>query len=109
MWSTMCSRRRSTTAEHGADRTAMFNHFRRATPRQHLPPRPSSNGAWAGRAIGYGIAAYVSASRLHENVHNVSDVMFGSAVGVIAGRTQRNMAWELDAHAHACSAAPRSS
>jgi hypothetical protein len=42
---------------------------------------------WKGAAIGYGIASYVAASRLHDNVHNVSDVVFGSAVGVIAGRT----------------------
>lgn len=42
---------------------------------------------WKGAAIGYGIASYVAASRLHDNVHNVSDVVFGAAVGVIAGRT----------------------
>jgi hypothetical protein len=42
---------------------------------------------WKGAALGYGIASYVAASRLHDNVHNVSDVVFGSAVGVIAGRT----------------------
>jgi membrane-associated phospholipid phosphatase len=42
---------------------------------------------WKGAAIGYGIASYVAASRLHDNVHNVSDVVFGSAVGIIAGRT----------------------
>jgi membrane-associated phospholipid phosphatase len=35
----------------------------------------------------YALASYVAMSRLHDNVHNLSDVMFGSAVGIIAGRT----------------------
>jgi membrane-associated phospholipid phosphatase len=35
----------------------------------------------------YLIASYVAASRLHENVHNLSDVMFGAAVGIIVGRS----------------------
>jgi membrane-associated phospholipid phosphatase len=42
---------------------------------------------WKGAAIGYAIATYVAASRLHDNVHYLSDVTFGSAVGIIAGRT----------------------
>jgi membrane-associated phospholipid phosphatase len=42
---------------------------------------------WKKAALGYAIAAYVASSRLHDNVHYVSDVAFGSAVGVIAGRT----------------------
>jgi hypothetical protein len=33
------------------------------------------------------IASYVAMSRLHENRHFASDVVFGSAVGIIAGRT----------------------
>jgi membrane-associated phospholipid phosphatase len=33
------------------------------------------------------IASYTAASRLHENVHYLSDVVFGASVGVIAGRT----------------------
>jgi membrane-associated phospholipid phosphatase len=37
--------------------------------------------------IGYGIASYVAASRLHDNRHYLSDVVFGAAVGTIAGRT----------------------
>ena len=36
---------------------------------------------------GYAIAAYVAASRLHDNDHWLSDVVFGSATGTIAGRT----------------------
>jgi membrane-associated phospholipid phosphatase len=35
----------------------------------------------------YLIASYVAMSRLHENVHFASDVVFGAAVGVIVGRT----------------------
>lgn len=35
----------------------------------------------------YAIASYVAASRLHDNVHWGSDVMFGAALGVIIGRT----------------------
>jgi membrane-associated phospholipid phosphatase len=42
---------------------------------------------WKKAALGYAIAAYVSSSRLHDNVHYVSDVVFGAAVGTIAGRT----------------------
>jgi membrane-associated phospholipid phosphatase len=36
---------------------------------------------------GYVVASYVAMSRLHENVHYLSDVVFGAAVGSIAGRT----------------------
>lgn len=42
---------------------------------------------WKYAALGYAIAAYVASSRLHDNVHYASDVVFGSAIGVIAGRT----------------------
>ena len=42
---------------------------------------------WKKAALGYAIAAYVASSRLHDNVHYLSDVAFGSAVGTIAGRT----------------------
>src|SRR3954465_13709739 len=35
----------------------------------------------------YLIASYVAMSRLHENVHNASDVVFGAAVGIVVGRT----------------------
>jgi hypothetical protein len=35
----------------------------------------------------YLIASYVAMSRLHENVHKASDVVFGATVGIIAGRT----------------------
>jgi hypothetical protein len=35
----------------------------------------------------YVFASYVSMSRLHDNVHYLSDVTAGAAVGIIAGRT----------------------
>lgn len=42
---------------------------------------------WRKAVLGYAIASYVAASRLHDNRHYVSDVVFGAAVGSIAGRT----------------------
>jgi hypothetical protein len=42
---------------------------------------------WRYSVIGYAIATYVAMSRLHDNVHYLSDVVFGAAVGTIAGRT----------------------
>ena len=37
--------------------------------------------------LGYSIASYVAMSRIHDNRHYLSDVIFGAAVGSIAGRT----------------------
>jgi membrane-associated phospholipid phosphatase len=42
---------------------------------------------WKYSAVAYAVATYVSASRLHDNVHYLSDVAFGAAVGAIGGRT----------------------
>lgn len=42
---------------------------------------------WRKAVLGYVIASYVAASRLHDNRHYLSDVVFGAAVGSIAGRT----------------------
>ena len=42
---------------------------------------------WRHAAIAYAVASYVAASRLHDNVHYLSDVVFGAAVGTISGRT----------------------
>ena len=42
---------------------------------------------WRKAILGYGIASYVATSRLHDNRHWLSDVVFGAAVGTIAGRT----------------------
>jgi hypothetical protein len=41
---------------------------------------------WKG-ALAYSVSAYVAASRLHENRHYLSDVIFGAAIGTVAGRT----------------------
>jgi hypothetical protein len=35
----------------------------------------------------YLVASYVAMSRLHDNVHTASDVVFGATVGIITGRT----------------------
>jgi membrane-associated phospholipid phosphatase len=42
---------------------------------------------WKGSLAAYAVAAYVSTSRLHDDRHYLSDVVFGAAVGTIAGRT----------------------
>ncbi len=42
---------------------------------------------WKKSVLAYGIASYVAASRLHDNVHYLSDVVFGAALGTVAGRT----------------------
>jgi membrane-associated phospholipid phosphatase len=42
---------------------------------------------WRWWLPAYTFASYVAISRLHDNVHYLSDVMAGSAVGIIAGRT----------------------
>jgi PAP2 superfamily len=42
---------------------------------------------WRKALLGYAIASYVAASRLHDDEHWLSDVVFGAAVGSIAGRT----------------------
>lgn len=41
---------------------------------------------WKKAALAYVIAAYVASSRMHDNVHYLSDVVFGAALGTIAGR-----------------------
>ena len=42
---------------------------------------------WRKALLAYAIASYVAASRLHDDQHSLSDVVFGAAVGTIAGRT----------------------
>jgi len=42
---------------------------------------------WKGAVPGYIFSSYVAMSRLHDNRHYLSDVVFGSTVGIIAGRT----------------------
>lgn len=53
---------------------------------------------WRYSVLGYTIASYVAASRLHDNRHYLSDVVFGAAVGTISGRTvtqHGRSAWTL--------------
>jgi hypothetical protein len=42
---------------------------------------------WKAGVPTYALATYVAASRLHENRHYLSDVVFGAAIGLAAGRT----------------------
>jgi membrane-associated phospholipid phosphatase len=42
---------------------------------------------WRKSLLAYTVASYVASSRLHDNRHYLSDVIFGAAVGTIAGRT----------------------
>jgi len=42
---------------------------------------------WKVGAPAYGIAAYIAASRISENKHFLSDLVFGAAIGIAAGRT----------------------
>ena len=41
---------------------------------------------WKAAVPTYTVASYVAISRLHEDVHWLSDVVFGSAIGIISGR-----------------------
>lgn len=43
--------------------------------------------SWRIALPAYALATYVATSRLHDNVHNLSDVVFGAALGTLAGRT----------------------
>ena len=42
---------------------------------------------WKAGLPAYGVATYVAASRLQDNRHYASDVIFGAALGIVAGRT----------------------
>jgi membrane-associated phospholipid phosphatase len=42
---------------------------------------------WKVGIPAYGVAAYVAASRIQTNRHYLSDVVFGAALGIVAGRT----------------------
>ena len=41
---------------------------------------------WKVGAPAYAIASYVGASRLAENKHFMSDVLFGAGIGIVSGR-----------------------
>jgi len=43
--------------------------------------------SWRYAVPAYIFSSYVATSRLHENRHYLSDVIFGASVGIIAGRT----------------------
>jgi PAP2 superfamily len=43
--------------------------------------------SWRVALPAYAFATYVATSRLHDNVHNLSDVAFGAALGAVVGRT----------------------
>jgi membrane-associated phospholipid phosphatase len=42
---------------------------------------------WRAGIPAYGLAAFVGGSRLQQNRHYLSDVIFGAAVGIVSGRT----------------------
>jgi len=42
---------------------------------------------WRAAVPTYTVASYVAVSRLHENRHFLSDVIFGAALGIASGRT----------------------
>jgi membrane-associated phospholipid phosphatase len=42
---------------------------------------------WRGAVPAFTFASYVAISRMHDNRHYLSDVVFGSSVGIISGRT----------------------
>ena len=42
---------------------------------------------WRKSLLAYGIASYIAASRIHDNRHYLSDIIFGAAIGTVAGRT----------------------
>jgi membrane-associated phospholipid phosphatase len=42
---------------------------------------------WRAGIPAYAVAAYVGASRIQDNKHYLSDVAFGAALGIVAGRT----------------------
>jgi membrane-associated phospholipid phosphatase len=43
--------------------------------------------SWRAAAPTYAVASYVALSRLHENVHWLSDVISGATLGLVVGRT----------------------
>ena len=45
------------------------------------------NLGWKAGIPAYGVAAYVGASRIQMKRHYLSDVAFGAAIGIMAGRT----------------------
>jgi membrane-associated phospholipid phosphatase len=71
----LCSGANSFPSGHAADTmafaTALERHF-----------------GWRYAVPAYVFASYVAMSRLHDNVHDLSDVTAGAAVGIIAERSR---------------------
>jgi membrane-associated phospholipid phosphatase len=42
---------------------------------------------WKAGIPAYAVASYVAASRIQDNRHYLSDVVFGATIGLVAGRT----------------------
>ena len=61
-------------------------YVRYASSNCSMPVRTVHFG-WKAGVPAYGLAAYVAGSRLQENRHYMSDVLFGAAVGIVSGRT----------------------
>ena len=68
---------------------ATVSRFPPGTPRSRSRRRPSSSVIWDGSAACSATRSRRTSrsSRLHDNRHYLSDVVFGAAVGTIAGRT----------------------
>jgi membrane-associated phospholipid phosphatase len=49
----------------------------------------ASHFGWRVAVPAYVVATYVASSRLHENRHNASDVIFGAAIGMAVGQSIR--------------------
>jgi membrane-associated phospholipid phosphatase len=56
---------------------------------------------WKAGVPAYAVAAYVGASRIQQSRHYLSDVAFGAALGIVAGRTAT-----LDLRGHRVSLSP---
>ena len=82
--------RRSSTPSGANGRTHRIHiRFRPVTPPARLRRRACCNGTTDGE-VGVPatmVAAYVAASRVHDNRHYLSDVIFGSAMGIAGQRT----------------------
>jgi len=55
--------------------------------RSVVVPIETQHLGWNAAVPTYLIASYVAVSRLHDNRHYLSDVVFGAATGIIVGRS----------------------
>ena len=56
-------------------------------PAGQLPMSPRPRFGWKAGLPAYLAASYIGVSRLQENRHYLSDVIFGAAVGIVSGRS----------------------